>query len=151
MIECISRHLSVANHHVVAPAGLGIHAHFAQHEHHHINISVESEAHCLVLGNVGEHDIAHVGIHATSPTLTPICLDAALTAEWDVDFVFYQLVAPENDTWLYLPHKKAVLLIYVVSHVFLHGEVERQASCLFLRKCDKLHIFLSIWSVLLKF
>ena len=134
MIESVSRYLAVANHHVVAAAGLGIDPHLAQHEHHHIYISVEGKSYCLILCDIGEHDVAHIGINASSPTLAAIGLYATLTAKLYVHLIFNKLIASENYTWLHLPHKKAILLVYVVCYIFLHGEVERQFSGLLLRQ-----------------
>ena len=41
-----------------------------------------------------------------------------------IHLVFNKLIAPENDTGLYLPHKKTVFLGYMAGYKLLHREIK---------------------------
>ena len=112
-----------------------------QHQHHHIDVAVEGEVHILIVGDVREHDVAHVCIDTASATLSAVGLYVVGTAVVHVHLVFYQLVAPKDNAGLHLPHKKTIaLFLQMARHIFLHGKVEGQALDSNRRKGDVFHI-----------
>ena len=133
VVEGISRHLSPADEDIIPPAGLRVHAQSVQYQHQHVDVAVEREVDPLVLCDVGEHDVAAVGIDASATALAPIGLNAVCAAVVHVHLVLYQLVASEDDRRVALPHEEAVVFVHVACHVFFHRQIEYESPVLFFR------------------
>ena len=110
-------------------AGAGsLNTHFAQYQQHHTHKAVEGKAHLRFPRDIRQHEVVAVGIDAPSPTLAAEQADAVRLTIIPVDFVFHYLVAPIDDAGLHLPHEESIVLQLQTSHLFLHGEEEREFS-----------------------
>ena len=96
---------ALTNHDVVTARSRGLDTHLAQHQQNHHHKTVEGNAHLFLRSDVRQHQVVHVGIHAASPTLPLIHLDAMLTAVGEVDLVLQHLVTAIDDTRSHLPHE----------------------------------------------
>ena len=131
VIERIARDLSALYHDVITPRRLCRHIKSAKHFRHHIYIAVEGERYILTAGDVRKHDIAHVGINASSPTLASVGLDVVFQAVSHVYLILNELIATKYHAWLHLPHKEAVfILIDIPCHELFHCKIKAESSCI---------------------
>lgn len=95
--------------------------------------------------DIGQHDIAHVGIDAAASALAPHHIDAVCTAIIQIDFIFHDLIAPEYHSRRDLPEKEHILLSRM-RQVFFHRQIERQATDLLRGQDDMRHAY--VFSIL---
>jgi hypothetical protein len=56
--------------------------------------------------------------------------------EFQIDLVFYQLIAAEDHTRLYLPHEKTVVRLHVVGDILLHRKIKGESANLLVLQCN---------------
>ena len=134
-------YLSVADHNVVMTGSRCFNSHLPEHQQHHVHETVEGKAHVILTCHKRQHQVVLVGIHTASPTLPLIHLDAILTTIVQIHLILHHLITPVNHAGLYLPHKEAAGLVDMTCHIFLHRQVERQATHLHVRQIYILHYF----------
>ncbi len=139
MVEGISAHFFPLDEDVVAPRGVSRKSEFLQQRDHHINIAVKSQRNALSRVDVAEHDVVLIGIHAAAPTLPAVGLDAVGLAVRQIDLIFDELVAPEDDSRPHLPHEKALLDCGVASKELFGGEIEGESADGGIGKVDVAH------------
>ena len=139
VIKGISAHLLAVDEDVVATGGVGFHAQLSQHIDHHIDVAIEGEGDVFAVVDVTEHDVVHVGIHASTAALPAIGLDAVLATIVQIYFVLDELVAPEDDGGAHLPHKETFVQIGVSCQKLFGSKVKREFSDVVKRVDDVVH------------
>ena len=130
MIEGIARYLFATNENIVASRCPCIHAKTLQSILNHQHVTVEGKIDICRRGNVGEHEVAAVGKHATATALATIELYIVGATESDIDLAFNKLVAPEDYSRLNLPDEKVVLRGKFPCNILLHCQIEWQTAVL---------------------
>ena len=140
VVEGVAGHFPAVDEDVVTAGSLRIDTQLAEHEGYHADVAVEGVADLLVLRDIAEHDVAHVGIDAAAATLAAIGLYAMCAAVVEVHLVLYELVAPEDDGGVDLPHEEAVFFVYRARNILFHGKIEGQDVHLGRRQGDVFHV-----------
>ena len=109
MIECVSRYLLSAYKDIVAACSTGIDTQLLQGMLDHKHVAIEGEIDICGRSDIGEHDVALVGIDTSASALAAVHPDSIPAAVGHVNLAVDKLVAPEDDRRLYLPHEKIVL------------------------------------------
>ena len=90
-----------------------------------LQVAVEGETDVEIVGDVGEHDVAEIGIDAPSARFATIVFDAVRAHVVHVDFVFHQLVSAKDNGGIHLPHEETVFAGTRAGNVFFHSQIER--------------------------
>ena len=103
----------------------------------------ESGGHIIATGDVAEHDVVHVGIHASATALTTVILDVVFLAIGNINLTVNQLVSAKDDSWSHAPHKKQLLEAFIrLKHVgcmLFHREIEYEPPHLIARQFQLFH------------
>ena len=103
VVESCAADLPSVYQYVVVTGGSGGDTQPTKHQQNHAHETVEHRPYLGVGGDVRQHHIAAVGIHAATATLAAKNLDAMLTAVVQIHLILKLLVAPDDDCRLHLP------------------------------------------------
>ena len=139
VVKGISAHFLPINQNVVPSRSVGFHSQFSEHIDHHIDVVVEGKSDIFTMIDVAEHNVVHIGIYASAPAFAAIGLDAVLSTVVQIDFVFDELVASEDDRRVHLPHEETLVQIGVSCQKLFGSKVKREFSDVVKRVDDVVH------------
>ena len=140
VVEGVAGNLASINEHIVVLGTGGGQAKILKNLANHFHVIGKSGYDFVGTGDVAHHHIRHIGIDATTAALAPVELNAVLAAIVQIHLVLYDLVAAENHRGFHLPEEENIILqLQLSGGIFLHRQIEAQATDLVGRKCQIRH------------
>ena len=132
MIECVARHLFIANENVVASTRMGIYPHGLKHVYHALDVLAEYHVHLVVVCDAGEQNAALVNVDTATSAFSSDEVDAFFLTILGIYFIVDELVTSKHHRWRHLPHEETILRTVDMScDIFFHRQVEAGESVRF--------------------
>ena len=133
--KSITGNLLSIHEHIIPSGTLGIQPYRLQIACQYLEIPFKSGLDIRSVRDIGEHNVALVGIDASAAALSAEKIDSLFLAVRHVDLRLHNLIPSENHRRRHLPHKESVLvpvsrqqLVQMSGHVFFHGQVKDQTT-----------------------